>query len=100
MKVLDHEKNVWFLLEEGDLYFDAFCNHSVFYYTYSIKLNNEERLAYERDGKKFLNKLAHEINYSAPVARGSTSKFIRRKVSGEYSEKITNAIVKWREENT
>ena len=101
MKVVDHEDNLWFLLEEdGDLYFDAYCNHSFFYYAYSIKLDSDERLAYERDGRMFLNKLAHDINYSAPAGVGSTSKFIRQKVSDEYDKKITSAILAWREENS
>ena len=99
MKVVDCDENSWFLLEEdGNFYFDASCNHSVVYFTYSIQLTDDELLQYERGGKKFLSELAGDMNFSAPIARGSKSKYIQQEVSKELSEKISDTIISWRKQ--
>lgn len=98
MKVIDHENQSWFLFEhEGALLLDVSCNISFFGYTYMIELKEEELAAYDRDGHEYLSKLARNIQYSAPIAKGSNSIYKGRDLTGQYSELITVAVQKWRE---
>ncbi len=98
MKVIDSENWVWFLYEhEGDLYLDANCNMSAFGYTYMIQLNEQEQAQYKDGGREHLNKLAHDIHYSVPIAKDTSSIYRSRDVSKEFSELATEAIRSWRE---
>lgn len=98
MKVVDHEPHSWFLFEEnGMLLLDANCNHSAFGYTYMVQLSPEELVEYRKKGRSYLNNLAHDIHYSAPIVKGSKSVYIGRDVSNENSEKSLTAVRTWRE---
>jgi hypothetical protein len=97
MRVVDHEPQWWFLLEEdGSLFLDANCNLSFVGYSFLLQLSAEELSAYARDGRAFINRLATEIQDSAPIARASTSRFKRRDLTGAYSDKVMRAIESWR----
>ena len=99
MKVIDSETWAWFLFEhEGNLFLDANCNMSAFGYTYMIELNEEERKQYQDGGREYLNKLAHDIHYSVPIAKETTSIYKGRDVSKEFSELATDAVKTWRED--
>ena len=98
MKVIDTEHWRWFLFEhEGQYYLDANCNMSAFGYTFMIQLNETERAYYQVGGHEYLNKLAHDIHYSVPIAKNTKSAFKGRNVSKEYSELASAAIKKWQE---
>jgi hypothetical protein len=97
MRVVDQEPQWWFLLEEeGSLFLDANCNHSSVGYDFLLKLNSEELRAYEYEGRRFISRLATEIQDSAPIVKGSTSRFTGRDLSRTYSDKITKAVENWR----
>lgn len=97
MRVLDHEPQWWFLLEEnGSLFLDANCNHSFVGYSFLLELNAEEHRAYEHEGRKFISRLATEIQDSAPIVKSSTSRFKGRDLSRTHSEKVMKAAEGWR----
>jgi hypothetical protein len=76
MRVIGHEPQGWFLLEEdGSLFLATSCEHSFVGYDFLLQLDTEELRTYEREGRAFISHLATEIQYSAPIARGSTSRF-------------------------
>ncbi|AOT08723.1 hypothetical protein [Pseudoalteromonas luteoviolacea] len=98
MKVIDSKNWAWYLFEhEGSLYLDANCNMSAFGYTYMIKLNEVEQQQYKSGGRDYLNKLAHDIHYSVPIAKGTTSIYKDRGVSKDLSALATEAVKTWRE---
>lgn len=98
MTVLDHEEHTWFLLEEdGALILDANCNHSAVGYTWTIELNDFERQEYAARGRAYLDWLAHEIHYSAPIVAGNTSPYKSRNVAEQYGDKISASILTWRD---
>lgn len=98
MKVIDFENWAWFLFEyEGKLYLDANCNMSAFGYTFMIQLNEMEQKQYENEGREYLNKLAHDIHYSVPIAKDTKSAYKGRDVSKQLSELATEAVKVWRE---
>ena len=100
MEVIDHEPHAWFLFREEDrLLFDANCNHNTVGYSYTIKLSPEEINKYKNGGHEYLNNLAYDIHYSAPVSNGSNSIYKGRDLSDKYSDKLIKAIKSWREEN-
>ncbi|MBW3530247.1 hypothetical protein KO531_04875 [Shewanella sp. NKUCC06_TVS] len=97
MKVMDSENRVWFFLEhEGRLYLNANCNMSAFGYSYMIQLNGQELQNYEGGGREYLNNLAHDIHYSVPIAKDTTSIYKGREVSKQLAGLATEAIKAWR----
>lgn len=97
MRVIDHEPQWWFLLQEdGALFLDANCNHSFVGYDFLLQLNSEEQERYAREGRAFISHLATEIQDSAPIQTISTSRFKGRDLSKTYSDKVTRAIERWR----
>lgn len=101
MKFLDMEPWAWMLFEhQGDLYLDANCCMSAFGYTYMIKLNQEELAKYQREGRKYLDWLAHDIHYTVPISRESTSIYRDRRVSKEIQTLAMEAAKKHRESNS
>ncbi len=98
MKIIDTESGAWFLFEhEGSLYLDVNCNVRAFGYTYMIKLNEEELNLYQSGGRAYLGELAHDIHYSAPIAKDTKSIYQGRDVTNELSELSTEAVQAWRE---
>lgn len=97
MKVLDHEPQWWFLLEEdGTLFLDANCNHSFIGYDFLLQLDAGEVANYRRKGRAYLSMLATEIQDSAPMLAASKSKYKGRDCSEEYSERVMAAVHHWR----
>ncbi|MEO9338443.1 hypothetical protein ABFT80_13455 [Mesorhizobium sp. SB112] len=100
MKILDHQEHAWFLLEEdGQLYLDAFCSHSFFDYTVLISLNADEAAAYRKIGRTYLDRLAHDIHYSAPAVTGSKSPYKHRNLTVPATREdnsVKEAIAEWR----
>jgi len=97
MRVVDHEPQWWFLLEEdGSLFLDVNCNHGFVGYDFLLALSAEEHRAYEHEGRGFISRLATEIQDSAPIVKGSTSRFKGRDVSRTYADKVTQAVETWR----
>lgn len=97
MRVLDHEPQWWFLLEEdGSLFLDANCNHSFAGYDFLLELSAEEHRAYKHEGREFISRLATEIQGSAPIVKGSTSRFRGRDLSRTHWDKVTKAAESWR----
>jgi hypothetical protein len=97
MRVIDHEAGWWFLLEEDQaVFFHVFCEHGAIGFDFMLQLNQEELEDYAREGRAFISKLATEIEYSAPIARASTSRFKARRLSEPYSARVTRAIESWR----
>lgn len=97
MRVIDHEPQWWFLLEEnGTLFLDANCNHSFVGYDFVIRLNSEEHAGYAHEGHTFINRLANEIQESAPILEVSTSRFKGRDLSKHYVDIVTKAVDRWR----
>ena len=72
---------------------------SAFGYTYMIQLNEQEQTQYEDGGREYLNKLAHDIHYSVPIAKETSSIYKGRDVSNELSELATEAVKSWRADN-
>jgi hypothetical protein len=101
MRVIDHEPQWWFLLEEnGALFLNANCSHSCLGYDFMLQLSPEERDEYAQEGREFVSRLATEIQDSAPILRISTSRFKGRDVSKDYADKVTKAVESWREKTT
>lgn len=97
MRVVDHEPQWWFLLEEdGSLFLDANCNHSFVGYDFLLELNADEHRAYKHEGREFISRLATEIQGSAPIVEGSTSRFKGRHLARAYTDKVTKAVQSWR----
>lgn len=98
MKVIDSEKQAWFLLEhEGSLYFDVNCSMGTFGYSYMIRLNDQEQIQYQIAGREYLHKLADDIHCSVPVAENTSSIYQGRNVSKNFSQMATSAIKTWHE---
>ena len=100
MKVINQEKNSWFLFEEeGKLLFDVNCSHSFVSYDFMMFLDEKEVGLFRRNGREYLNELANQIDYSSPISKSSNSKYKVRYVSGEYFKKSLDAIEIWRKGN-
>lgn len=96
MKVIDHREGSWYLLQEDEeLLLDAHCEHRAFGYSVLIVLNLSERRAYLRRGPDALDELARAIDDSAPVARGSTSRYRDRDRTSMLGHEVTEAVRAW-----
>lgn len=104
MRVLDHEPQVWFLLEEDKtLYLDANCEHSGVGYSVLIALDDAERAAYAAGGRAYLDQLACNIHYSAPGVIGSSSPFKARNLTigpSDEAKRAGAAITAWQATRT
>lgn len=99
MKVIAHEPQLWFLMNDnGKLFFEVSCEHSAVSYSVLIELNPEEESHYENEGSVYLNRLAYDINYSAPGVRGSASIYKNRNVSSQRNHEVMAAVIEWRTE--
>ena len=96
IKVIDHEPQWWFLVEEnGSLFLDVSCDHSFVGYNFSLQLNEEELKAYTCEGRAFISRLATAIQDSVPILTVSISAFKSRKLSQNRSNDVTKAIESW-----
>lgn len=98
VKVIDHEPQWWFFLQEDESFFlDANCNHSFVSYDFLLQLNSEELKAYAHEGRAFISRLATEIQDSAPILKESTSPYKGRNLSLMYADKIMKAVERWQQ---
>ena len=98
MQVIDHEPQFWFLFKNTDSFvFNVNCDHSFVGYDFTIVLSAEETVKYKTEGRLYLNRLAEEINYSAPIVKGSGSKYKDRSAQSQYENEMQLAVEKWRE---
>lgn len=96
MKVIDHEPQTWFLLEDGEnLLFDVACEFSCVGYNVLIVLNEEESKGYQAKGHAYLNKLADVINCSVPGAKASSSPYKARNIQPLRGDAVLHAIHLW-----
>ena len=63
-----------------------------FGYSWLIELSAEERQAYERGGRAFLDWLAQDIHDGVPVLKVSTSPYKTRNRSVEYADKANRTV--------
>lgn len=99
MKVLDHERRSWFLLESGSaLLLDVHVSHGAVSTTLLLELDGDERAAYERDGRAALIRLAGSIQDSAPLAAASASPYRARDLTRTRGAEVTAAVAAWRAE--
>ncbi len=100
MKVIDSENWAWFLFEhKGNFYLDAYCNMSAFGYSFMIQLDQKEREQFEVGGREYLSKLAHDIHYSVPISKNTSSIYKGRDVSKEFSSLAKEAVKVWKAGN-
>lgn len=96
MKVIDHEPTSWFLLQDGDqLYFDVHCSHSFVGYSVLVALDEDETSTLHQRGRRYLDQLAEDINFSAPVAGGDRSPYKARDLSRTHGQRVTEAVMSW-----
>ncbi|WP_141248864.1 hypothetical protein [Pseudomonas sp. HAR-UPW-AIA-41] len=100
MHVIDCEPKFWCLLTENEqLILNVSCEHSFVGYDFTLLLSEEETRRFKESGRSYLNELAEAINYSAPIARASTSEYKSRNSQSKYEEAILDAIELWEEKN-
>ena len=91
MKVIDHKKLGWFLLEDEEgLYLDVNCSHSALSYDMLIKLDENEKSEFIEKGRNFINELSNEIQ-----EHGMT-KYKNRNISKKLGKKSYEAIREFR----
>ena len=97
MKVVESEKDWWFLLEEdGALYLDGNYEASFVGYDCMIRLTAEEAVQYQKRGREFINWLASDIQNTTPILKVSTSPYKARRITGAIAERALDAIEKWK----
>jgi hypothetical protein len=98
MKVIDHEPQTWFLLEDaGVLFLDGNYNHSFTGYDWMIQLSADEMDRYRQRGRDFISWLAEDVQNSAPILEMSDSSYKPRRVSSALYAKASAAIKEWQE---
>jgi hypothetical protein len=96
VKVIDHEHYSWYLFEKDDaLFLDVLCNISFAQYSWMIQLNAEEVAEYREQGRYYISRLARDIQYTAPLAKDTTSIYRDRNVSHQYGAEVHQAVAEW-----
>jgi hypothetical protein len=97
VKVVDHERWSWFLLEsDGSLLLDVHVNQGPVSGSLLIALTDGELDAYEHEGRPALTRLAARVQDSAPLAAGSSSPYRARDLTRTLGAAVTAAVVAWR----
>lgn len=98
MKVIDHEPQSRFLLEDANsLFLDGNYNHSFVGYDWMIELNRDEVHQYRKRGREFINWLTEDVQNSVPILKASSSSYRTRRAPGELYNKASAAIEEWKE---
>lgn len=98
MKVIEHEPQFWFLLQDGaQLLLDVSCEYSFVGYSFLMVLNEDEVSCYKNEGRGYLSKLAEAINFSCPIARASSSPYKQRNIQSQRGGEVLDAVRGWRE---
>jgi hypothetical protein len=99
MKVVDHEPQRWFLLEDGGAHFrDGNYNHSFLGYAWMIQLSDQEMQQYRQRGREFITWLTEDIQNSVPILQISGSCYKTRRVPDDVYERASSAIEQWKEQ--
>ena len=99
MRVIDHEPQSWFLLEDsGALFLDGNYNHSFVGYDWMIQLNQAEVDQFRIRGREFINWLAEDVQNSVPLLKASTSPYKARRVPDALYNRASAAIEEWQED--
>jgi hypothetical protein len=99
MKIIEHEPQFWFLLQDGiQLLLDVSCEYSFVGYSFLMVLNEDEVSCYKKEGRDYLSTLAEAINFSCPIARGSSSPYKQRNIQSLRGDEVLDAVCRWREE--
>jgi len=97
MRVIDSEPQSWYLLEhEGDLFVDGNYDYSFVGYEFLLKLNEEERARFEKEGRSFIDHLTTTVHETVPIARGSVSPYVGRSLSDVYGDQVVAAVQAWK----
>ena len=100
MKVIDHADQHWILFEHEDrLLLDVNCSHSFFSYCFLMELNENETNLWRNEGRAYLDRLADDIQYSAPGLLVSKSEYKTRSIHSEMGDAATEAFTRFRNEN-
>lgn len=97
MKVIDHNRGSWFLLQDNERYiFDVYIDARFVGYGVTLYLNEQEIANYLTLGHDFLDKLALKVNENV-LSRNFTAqnRLVKDK---DLSDLITKIIVEWRKE--
>jgi len=101
MEVLDHAERSWYLLaDDGRLLLDVHVSHGPVSSSLVISLDDTERNAYRAEGPAYLDRLAAQVQDSAPLAPGSASPYRARDLTAEVGDELTRKVVAWREQRT
>ncbi|KAB7769693.1 hypothetical protein [Xanthomonas maliensis] len=96
MNVLDHEPHRWYLLQdEGTLLLDVHCSHGPVDYCWTMALSQDETSGYLENGREFLNRLADQVQNSAPGVLGSHSPFKGRNLHPGCGDRVLAATRRW-----
>jgi len=97
MRVIDCEPQSWYLLEhEGELFVDGNYDHGFVGYEFLLKLNEDERARFDREGRSFIDHLTRRVQESVPIARGSVSPYVWRSLSSVYGDQVLAAVQSWK----
>ena len=100
LKLIDHERNSWYLFSEGKKFvLSSVCDFSFIGYDFIILLNDFEIEKYKELGPSYLRELSSQINSTSPISKKSTSKFKDRALTESYSKKCLDAIDRWEKKN-
>ena len=102
MKVINYKDQRWTLYSENNaLFLEAECEHGGGVgYSFLIELSADEIRAYEGNGSTYLDKLSHDIHYSAPSHINSNSEYKSRRASQEFLDRAYDAKELWRVHKT
>ncbi len=99
MKVVDHEPQSWFLLEDsGSLFLDGNYSHSFIGYDWMIQLSDQEMKQFRQRGREFVDWLTRDIQNSVPILEVSKSSYKARRVPHVLHERASAAIKEWQEQ--
>lgn len=96
MEVLDHEPWSWFLLRDGErLLLDVHVSQGPVSASLLLALDDDERAAYEHQGRAALVALAARVQDSAPIAADTSSPYRPRDLTAALGAEVTAAAREW-----
>jgi hypothetical protein len=91
MEVIDHEPQLWFLLREGEEYYqNVRCQRGFMDYSMLVRYTPEERATYQSSGHAFAATLGQNIADNPPH-------YEDRDYDKQLATRVTQTIVAWRE---
>ena len=97
MIVVEHAEHEWFLLQDGDrLLLDVACSHGAVGYGWVMALTADETARYRAEGRAAIDRLAIDVQDSAPGVLGSPSPYVGRDLGHVLDGPIALAVSDWR----